>query len=142
LVHTIDDRIAETSTDMSGIRKIHNQLVYNIEAFINGMKYIIDEITIRDLSMISEDMILGLRFLQHSVQTTFIHEKGIAFIPYQDNVPYISEVRKRGGASRILNLDTRLEEVNDISENDREVEISTSIETYYISNTNTECIGL
>jgi hypothetical protein len=48
LVHTIDDRIAETSTDMSGIRKIHNQLAYNIEAFINGTKYIIDEITIRD----------------------------------------------------------------------------------------------
>jgi hypothetical protein len=49
LVHTIDVRIAETSTDMSGIRKIHNQLAYNIEAFINETKYIIDEITIRDL---------------------------------------------------------------------------------------------
>jgi hypothetical protein len=60
---------------MSGIRKIHNQLAYNIEAFINGMKYIIDEITIRDLSMISDDMILRLRFLQHSVQTTFIYIK-------------------------------------------------------------------
>jgi hypothetical protein len=92
LVHTINDKIAETSTDMSGIRKIHNQLAYNIEAFINGTKYIIDEITIRDISMISDDMILGLRFLQHSVQTTFIHEKGITFIPYQDNVSYISEV--------------------------------------------------
>jgi hypothetical protein len=92
LVHTMDDRIAETSTDMSGIRKIHNQLAYNIEAFINGTKYIIDEITIRDLSMISDDMILGLRFLQHSVQTIFIHEKGITFITYQDNVPYISEI--------------------------------------------------
>jgi hypothetical protein len=65
LVHTIDDRIAEIFTNMSGIRKIHNQLAYNIEAFINGTKYIIDEITIRDLSMISDDMILGLRFLQH-----------------------------------------------------------------------------
>jgi uncharacterized protein (UPF0305 family) len=106
---------------MSGIRKIHNQLAYNIEAFINGMKYIIDKITIRDLSMISDDMILGLRFLQYYVQTTFIHEKGITFIPY------ISEVRKYGGTSRISNLDTRLEEVNDISENVREVEISTSI---------------
>jgi hypothetical protein len=127
---------------MSGIRKSHNQLAYNIEVFINGTKYIIDEITIRDLSMISDDMILGLRFLQHSVQTIFIHEKGITFITYQDNVPYISEIRKRGGASRISNLDTRLEEVNDISENDKDVEISTSIETYYISNTNTECRGL
>jgi hypothetical protein len=72
LVDIIDDRIAETSTDMLGIRKIHNQLAYNIEAFINGTKYIIDEIKIRDQSMISNDMILGLRFLQHSIQTTFI----------------------------------------------------------------------
>jgi hypothetical protein len=141
LVHTIDVRIAETSTDISGIKKIHNQLAYNIEAFINGMKYIINEITIRDLSMISDDMILGLRFLQHSVQTTFIHEKGITFIPYQDNVPYISEVRKRGVTNRISNLDTR-HEVHDILEDDKEAKISTSIETYYISNTNIECIGL
>jgi hypothetical protein len=36
--------------------------VYNIETFINGTKYIIDEITIRDLSMINDDMIIGLRF--------------------------------------------------------------------------------
>jgi hypothetical protein len=63
LVYTIDARIAETCIDMSRIKKIHNQLAYNIEAFINGMKYIIDEITIRDLSMISDDMILGLIFL-------------------------------------------------------------------------------
>jgi hypothetical protein len=39
-------------------------------------------------------------------------------------------------------MDTRIEETYDIPENDREVEISTSIEIYYISNTNTECIGL
>jgi hypothetical protein len=39
-------------------------------------------------------------------------------------------------------MDTRLEETHDIPENDKEVEISTSIETYYISNTNIECIGL
>jgi hypothetical protein len=173
--------VAETSTDMSGIQKIHNQLVYNIETFINGTKYIIDEIIIRDLSMINDDMIIGLRFLQHSVQTTIIHDKEITFIPYQDNVPYMSEVRKRGvtkqisdldtrleethdidkritfipyqdnvpyisevrkydGTKQISNLDSRLEETHDISENDKEVEISTSTETYYISNTNTECI--
>jgi hypothetical protein len=54
--------MVETSTDMSGIRKIYNQLVYNIETFINGTNYIIDEITIRDLSMINDDMITGLRF--------------------------------------------------------------------------------
>jgi hypothetical protein len=134
--------MAETSTDMSGIQKIHNQLAYNIETFINGMKYIIDEITIRDLSMINDDMIIGLRFLQHSVQTTIIHDKGITFIPYQDNVPYISEVRKHGGTKQILNQDTRLEETHDIPKNDKEVEISARIETYYISNRNTHCIGL
>jgi hypothetical protein len=39
--------------------------------------------------MLNDDMIIGLRFLQHSVQTTIIHDKGITFIPYQDNVPYI-----------------------------------------------------
>ena len=48
---------------MSGIRKIHNQLAYNIEAYINGTRYIIDEITIRDMSMINDDMIIGLMFL-------------------------------------------------------------------------------
>ena len=45
-----------------------------------------DEITIRDLSMIHDDMILGLRFLQFSLQTTIIHEQGITFIPYQGNI--------------------------------------------------------
>ena len=53
-----------------------------------------DEVTIRDLSMIHDDMILGLRFLRFSLQTTIIHEQGITFIPYQDNIPYITEVRK------------------------------------------------
>jgi hypothetical protein len=129
--------MAKTSTHMSGIRKIHIQLAYNIETFINGTKYIIDEITISDLSMINDDMIIGLRSLQHSVQTTIIHDKRITFIPYQDNVPYISEVRNHGGTKQISNLDTRLEEIHDIPENDKEVEISTSIKTYYISNTNT-----
>ena len=51
-----------------------------------------DEITIRDLSMIHDDMILELRFLQFSLYTTIIHEQGITFILYQDNVPYITEV--------------------------------------------------
>ena len=44
--------------------------------------------------MIHDDMILGLRFLQFSLQTTIIHEHGITFIPYQDNILYITEVRK------------------------------------------------
>jgi hypothetical protein len=38
IVKTIDDNKAEVSTDMSGIKKIHNQLAYNIEAYINGTK--------------------------------------------------------------------------------------------------------
>nr|ABG66247.1 retrotransposon protein, putative, Ty3-gypsy subclass [Oryza sativa Japonica Group] len=125
---------------MSGIKKIHNQLAHNVEVYINGTKYIIDEITIRNLSMISDDMIIGLRFLQQSVQTTVIHEQGITFIPYQNNVPYISEVRKRGGARikpdnlEALNLESE-ERIN-------EYELSENIDIYYISNSNIECIGL
>jgi len=57
IVHTIDQEKADISTDMSGIKKIHNQLVYNIEVQINNTKYIMDEITIRDLSMIHDDII-------------------------------------------------------------------------------------
>ena len=68
IVKTIDNSKAEVSTNMSGIKKVHNQLAYNIESYINGTKYIIDEITIRDLSVINDDMILGLRFLQQSLQ--------------------------------------------------------------------------
>ena len=49
IVHTIDQEKADISTDMFGIKKLHNQLVYNIEVQINNTKYIMDEITIRDL---------------------------------------------------------------------------------------------
>ena len=70
---------------MSGTKKIHNQLAYNIEVYINGTKYIIDEITITDLSTINDDITIGPRFLQQSIQTTVIHQQGITFIPYQDN---------------------------------------------------------
>src|SRR3990170_3157380 len=104
IVKTIDDNKAEVSTDMSGIKKIHKQLAYNIEAYINGTKYIIDEITIRDLSVINDDMIIGLRFLQQSLQTTIIHEDGVTFIPCQDNVPYLSEVRKQRKALQNLEI--------------------------------------
>jgi hypothetical protein len=79
IVHTIDQDKAEISTDMSRIKRVHNQLAYNIEIKINITKYIIDEITIRDQSMINVDMLLGLRFLQYSVQTTIIHKQGITF---------------------------------------------------------------
>jgi hypothetical protein len=74
-------------------------------------------------------------------QHLYMKRELLLFHIYQDNGPYISEVRKCGGTNRILNLDTR-REVHDIPEDDKEVEISTSIETYYITNTNTECIGL
>ena len=79
---------------MSEMKKVHNQLAYDVEVQINNTKYIMDEITIRDLSMIHDDMILGLRFLQFSLQTTIIHEQGITLIPYLGNIPYITEVRK------------------------------------------------
>jgi hypothetical protein len=59
---------------MSRIKRTHNQLAYNVEIQINNTRYIIDEITIRDLCMINVDMLLWLRFLQYSVQTTIIHE--------------------------------------------------------------------
>jgi hypothetical protein len=39
-------------------------------------------------------------------------------------------------------MNIRHEEIYDILKNDKEVQISISIETYYISNTNTECIVL
>jgi hypothetical protein len=48
---------------MSRIKRAHNQLAYNVEIQINNTKYIIDKITIRDLSMINVGMLLGLRFL-------------------------------------------------------------------------------
>ena len=60
---------------MSRIKKVHNQLAYDVEVQINNTKYIMDEITIRDLCMIHDDMILGLRFLQFSLQTTIIMSK-------------------------------------------------------------------
>jgi hypothetical protein len=48
---------------MYRIKKAHNQLAYNVEIQINNTKYIIDKITIRNLSMINVGMLLGLRFL-------------------------------------------------------------------------------
>jgi hypothetical protein len=130
---------------MSGIKKIHNQLAYNIEAYINGTKYIIDEVTIRDLSMINDDMILGLRFLQHSLQTTIIHEGGITFVPYLDNVPYISEIQRQRKALQYLEISDPDNENNHslkISEINDDVELSANLEEYHVQNTCIECIGL
>lgn len=145
IVKTIDNDKAEVSTDMSGIQKIHNQLAYNIESYINGTKYIIDEITIRDLSVIKDDMILGLRFLQQSLQTTIIHEDGVTFIPYQDNVPYISEIirqRKSVQNAEISNINEKYSADEGSLEICKEEELSNAIEEYHIENTYTECIGL
>ena len=74
LVTTIDDDKAEVSTDMSGTKKLHNQIAYNINTYINGTKYVIDEATIRDLSLINDDMIIGLRFLQYSISGLILTE--------------------------------------------------------------------
>jgi hypothetical protein len=132
IVHTIDQDKAKISTDMSGIKRAHNQLAYNVEIQINNTKYIIDEITIRDISMINVDMLLGLRFLQYSVQTTIIHEQGITFIPRQDNIPYITEIRKS------INFNLEIKEF----ENYKDEELGENIEIFYIANSSIECISL
>uniref|UniRef100_A0ACD6A033 Uncharacterized protein n=1 Tax=Avena sativa TaxID=4498 RepID=A0ACD6A033_AVESA len=142
IVKTIDDNKAEVFTEMSGIKKIHNQLAYNIESYINGTKYIIDEITIRDLSVISDDMILGLRFFQQSLQTTIIHE-GVTFIPYQDSVPYIFEVRKQRKSLQNVEISNLEDEYSVEPPKDcKKEEPSNTIEEYHIKTTCTECIGL
>jgi hypothetical protein len=117
---------------MSRIKRAHNQLAYNVEIQINNTRYIIDEITITDLSMINVDMLLGLRFLQYSVQTTIIHEQGITFISHQDNILYITEIHK----SRNSSLD--IEE----SKNYRDEELGENIEEFHIANSSIECISL
>jgi hypothetical protein len=132
IVHTIDQDKTEISTDMSGIKRAHNQLAYNVEIQINNTRYIIDEIIIRDLSMINVDMLLGLRFLQNSVQTTIIHEQRITFIPHQDNIPYITEIRKS------INSNLEIEE----SKNYRDEELGENIEVFHIANSSIECISL
>jgi hypothetical protein len=132
IIYTIDQDKAEISADMSGIKRAHNQLAYNIEIQINNTRYIIDEIIMRDLSMINVDMLLGLRFLQNSVQITIIHEQRITFIPHQDNIPYITEIRKS------INFNLEIEE----SENYRDEELGENIEVFHIANSSIECISL
>jgi hypothetical protein len=101
-----------------------------------------DEITIRDLSMIHDDMILGLRFLQFSLPTTIIHEQGIMFIPYQDNIPYIIEVRKTinsNAGKTNLELQGSDEKVLD---NYIDEELGENIEEFHVANSCIECISL
>ena len=61
---------------MSGIKFKNNQIAYNINSYINGAKYVIDEVTIRDLSLINDDMIIGLRFLQYSTKGLMVTQQG------------------------------------------------------------------
>jgi hypothetical protein len=90
-------------------------------------------------------MILGLRFLQQSLQTTIIHEEGVTFIPYQDKVPYISKVRKQRKTLQNVEI-SNIEDEGSASTNPletcKEDEPSNTIEEYHIENTCTECIGL
>ncbi|XBJ07272.1 hypothetical protein VPH35_012828 [Triticum aestivum] len=89
-------------------------------------------------------MIIGLRFLQQSLQTTIIHEEGVTFIPYQDNVPYISEVRKQRKSLQNLQI-SNLDDEDSTSPDPLEFckeELSETIEEYHIENTCTKCIGL
>jgi hypothetical protein len=82
--------------------------------------------------MINVDMLLGLRFLQYSVQTTIINEQGITFIPYQDNIPYITEI------SKTINSNLEIKG----SENYRDEELGENVEVFHIANSNIECISL
>ena len=116
LVTTIDDDKAEVSTDMSETKKLHNQIAYNIDTYINGTKYVIDEVTIKDLSLINDDMIIGLRFLQYSTSGLILTEQGIAFIPYHDSVPYISKVQKIRKSPQCLQIKDEESEDSEILE--------------------------
>ena len=94
LISTIEDDKAEVSIDMSGIKFINNQMAYNINSYINGAKYVIDEVTIRDLSLINDDMIISLRFLQYSTKGLIVTKQGIAFIPHNEDMPYATKINK------------------------------------------------
>ena len=74
-------------------------------------------------------MLLGLMFLQYSVQTKIIHEQGITFIPYQDSIPYITEVRKT--------ISSNLEKANielEGSNNYINEKLGENIEEFHIAN--------
>src|SRR6185312_10210933 len=87
-------------------------------------------------------MILGLRFLQFSLQTTIIHEQGITFIPYQDNIPYITEVRKTISTNtRKSNLELQGADDNDLEYNTDE-ELGENIEEFHMANSCIKCISL
>ena len=76
------------------------------------------------------------------MQTTIIHEDGVTFIPRQDNVPYLSEVRKQRKALQNIDVDVECSASADSLEFCKDEELSEVIEEYHIENTCTECIGL
>jgi len=85
-------------------------------------------------------MILGLRFLQFSLQTTIIHEQGITFIPYQDNIPYITEVQKTINSNPgKTNLELQGSDEN-VLNNYIDEELGESIEEFHIANSCIECM--
>ena len=87
-------------------------------------------------------MILGLRFLQFSLQTTIIHEQGITFIPYQDNIPYITEVRKTISSNiGKSNLEQQGADDNDLDDHTDE-ELGENIEEFHMENSCIEYFSL
>ena len=73
---------------------------------------------------------------------TIIHEEGVTFIPYQDSVPYISEVRKQREALQNIEISYLDNEYSPESPETCIEEVCDILEEYYIENTCTECIGL
>jgi hypothetical protein len=61
-----------------------------------------------------------------------IHEQGITSIPYQDNIPNITEIRKT--------INSNLEIKG--SKNYRDEELGENIEVFHIANLSIECISL
>jgi hypothetical protein len=67
-----------------------------------------------------------------------VHKEEVTFIPYQDNMPYISEVQ----LVEIPNHESNARLSKELPEINKEEELSVIIEDYHIANNNIECIGL
>ena len=81
-------------------------------------------------------------YLQFSLQITIIHEQEITFIPYQDNVPYITEVRKTINSNLgKTNLELQGADEN-VPDNYIDEELGENIEEFHIANSCIECISL
>lgn len=74
-----------------------------------------------------------------------VHEEEVTFIPYQDNMPYISEVHRRRKNIQLVeipNHESNARLGKELPEINKEEELSVIIEDYHIANNNIECIGL